>query len=181
VRFHATHKKEIVTQKNKNTRQKKKQTHPNSARRKCHHTTPEPRPLPLPRHSFIHAFPEPHISLDIPRVQQHLEVGCQLDPEWPHIRCAVPSATRRGVIVGRVPHTCHDARALRQSECVSMSSAQGEGEKRIHTNLRQCPDSIILAPLNHPKHLHPPNPSLLSSIPFIQKRKAKDKREAGLT
>ena len=65
-------------------------TYPEGARQRGQYTALEARFLALGGDTLIDAFPEPDIRVDVPRIQQDLEVGRELDVKKPDIGRAFP-------------------------------------------------------------------------------------------
>lgn len=57
---------------------------------KRHHRASEPGFLALRRHPLIHAVPEPHVRVHVPRIEEDFKVGSEFDVENVHVRGAVP-------------------------------------------------------------------------------------------
>lgn len=112
----------------------KKSTHPESTSEKSDHATPKARFLPLWRDTFIDAFPQPHIRLHIPSIQEDLEVGREFDRHHFDVGSTSPLSSTSRIDRGE--------------------SQPGEDRRPFC----QSPNRIILAPLNRSTKLEERNP-----------------------
>ena len=99
-------------------------TDPESTCAERDHGTFEARLLALRRHALIHALAQPYVCFHVPRVQQDLEVGRELDAKDIDVGRALPAGFACGPEAGET----------------------GSGEDAY--TLSQRPDSIILGALD---------------------------------
>lgn len=75
-------------------------TYPESAGRECNHAASESRFLAFRGDALVHALSQPHVCLLVPRVEEDLEVGWELDDEDVDVRRARPQCFPGGSNTG---------------------------------------------------------------------------------
>lgn len=91
--------------------------HPYRTRGEGEHTTPEPGLLALRRHSLVDTLSEPDVCLDVPRVEEDLEVRRELDVHHVNVGGALPSRLALGIEPGE-PESGQDGSTLMADEKV---------------------------------------------------------------
>jgi hypothetical protein len=96
LRFHAN-----TTSGKFNFRNKRKiETHPESTGEESNHAAHIAWFLASWCDTFIDTFAQPNVGFHVPRVEKHLEVGCELDLEDFYVRSAIPKRLSMSTNVG---------------------------------------------------------------------------------
>ena len=119
--------------------------HPYRTRGEGEHAASEPGLLALRRHSLVDTLSEPDICLDVPRVEEYLEVWRELDVHHVNVGSALPRRLALGIEPGE-PESGQDGSTLMADEKVV-------ARPHLETYLCQRPDGVVLRPLDQPAEL----------------------------